>query len=209
MKTGARNPSGLSKQARQLISLHEDGIYQLHVSLAGSDPLIWRRIQVPGHASLTYLHHALQIVMGWQESHLHEFIIDGRHYANPEWDDDGFGPKLFPERKFHLKDLSASARKSFRYIYDFGDGWIHEVKVEAILPSISGAKYPVCLEGANASPPEDSGGLGGYYEKLRIMQDPNDPEYEDIKEWMGRFDPSAFSLEAVNRALRAFSRKRA
>jgi len=205
VKVGMQIPSVRSKKPKQPLAPEIEGVYQLHVSLAGSIPLIWRRFLVPALFTLSGLHGVLQSVMGWEESHLYEFIIAGKHYGRSDWDDDpGFGPKLLDERRVKLISIVPQAKISFRYIYDFGDDWVHDVKVEAILPPEPDGRYPVCLEGANACPPEDSGGLYGYYEKLRIMNDPKDPEYEDIKEWMGRFDPLSFNLEAINRSLRRY-----
>jgi len=193
------------QKADQSFPLKKKSIYQLHVSLAGSDPLTWRRYLVPGRFPLSRLHQVLQRVMGWEESHLHEFIIAGNHYGRPDWDDDsGFGPKLLDERRVKLMSIVPEAGMSFQYMYDFGDGWIHDVKVEAIIPPEPYGWYPACLDGAGACPPEDSGGLYGYYEKLRIITDPNDPEYEEITDWMSQFGPLSFNLEAVNRSLRRY-----
>lgn len=179
-----------------------DRILQLHVSLVSSKPLIWRRILVRGSFSLWRLHQVLQRVMGWEDSHLHEFIFEDKHYGRPDWDDDpGFGPRFLDERKFKIGSLFTSEGAVIRYFYDFGDGWEHDIKNEAIKPYESSAFYPRCIDGANDCPPEDSGGLGGYYEKLRIINDPKDPEYEEILEWMSGFPPKPFSLIGANLAL--------
>lgn len=195
----------LRAQPTRLWSAGKDSVYKLHISLTESDPLIWRRFDVKGDYSLWRLHQVLQRVMGWEDSHLHEFIIEGKHYGRPDWDDDpGFGPQLFDERRFKVRSVAPNAGMAFQYIYDFGDGWMHEIRVEAIAPPNSSAYYPRCIGGANACPPEDSGGLGGYYDKLRIMNDPADPEHEDIKEWMSEFPPKPFSRDFINLSLRRF-----
>lgn len=207
MKTKMRLPSGHSKGARQASAVMKIGIYQLHVALSGSNPLIWRRIQVPGGLTLAVLHKVLQWTMGWEEDHLHEFVIGGTNYGPSASSDNPFALEMRDECRVRVKDVIPATGKSFRYIYDFGDDWIHEITVEKADLADEGASYPRCLEGKNACPPEDSGGLYGYYGKLEIIKDTKHPEHEDIKEWMGgRFDPSFFSVEAVNRRLRGLSK---
>jgi hypothetical protein len=208
MKTRMRLPSGHSKRARQASAVVQSGIYQLKVVLAGSKPPIWRRIQVPGRSTLAALHHVLQRTMGWDDDHLHEFVVGDVSYGKPAREDDLFVPKMLDESRVKLKDVIPTAGKSFRYIYDFGDDWIHDIKVEKVLIPDEGVSYPLCLEGENACPPEDSGGIYGYYEKLEIIKDRNHPDYEDIIDWLGRrFDPSFFNLEAINRSLRKLSKE--
>ena len=102
-----------------------------------------------------------------------------------------------------VRATSPAAKKKFLYEYDFGDGWIHEVVAEKILPPDPGFKNPVCLAGENACPPEDCGGIPGYYNLLEILGDRKHPEYRDMKDWMGgKFDPAAFKLDAVNKAFK-------
>ena len=206
MKTKMRLPSGHSKSARQASAVTKDGIFQLKVVLAGSKPPIWGRIQVPGSLTLTVLHKVLQWAMGWEDDHLHEFVIGGTNYGASAPSDNLFAHEMRDESRVRLKDAIPPAGKSFRYIYDFGDDWIHEITVENTDLPDEGASYPLCLEGENACPREDSGGLYGYYGKLEIIKDTKHPEHEEIKEWMGsRFDPSFFSVEAVNRRLRGLA----
>jgi hypothetical protein len=203
MKAKMRLPSGHSKSARQASALTRDGLYQLKVVLAGSEPPIWRRIQVPGGFTLAGLHKVLQEAMGWEDDHLHEFFIGGASYGASAAADNLFAPDIRNESRIQLKDILPAAGKSFRYIYDFGDDWIHEITVEKIVLPAERVSYPLCLAGENACPPEDSGGIYSYYGKLEIIKDTKHPEHAEIKEWMGpRFDPSRFNLEAVNRRLR-------
>jgi len=185
-----------------------DLVYKLLVVLGESSPKIWRRFVITANSSLYRLHKTLQIVMGWEECHLHEFLIAGKHYGepNPEYE---LGPTaMLDHRRFKIYQVAPSVGDKFIYIYDFGDGWQHKITVEDIYPKTKGERYPVCLAGANACPPEDSGNLPGYYEKLQIMNDPTHPEHEDIKQWMGpSFDPVHFDLECVNLGLRNISRR--
>jgi hypothetical protein len=179
--------------------------YQLKIELEGISPPIWRRLQVPGDANLGWLHAAIQVAMGWTNSHLHQFIVGDRIFSDPvfemnEFEDD---PPVLDEHKTLLMDVAAHMRSAFRYQYDFGDSWEHIVKVEAIndrkAPRGDVAK---CLEGARACPPEDCGGPPGYADLLEIIKDPKHDEYESTLEWLGGgFDPEAFSAEKINKYL--------
>ena len=91
----------------------------------------------------------------------------------------------------------------FRYNYDFGDNWVHILAVEKMLPAEEVVRYPICLAGVRACPPEDVGGLPGYENFLEAMRDPKHPEHTEYLEWIsGRFDPEAFDVDEVNRRLR-------
>jgi hypothetical protein len=176
-------------------------IYQLKITLRASKPLIWRRIQVRGSTTLAKLHHILQIVMGWTDSHLHQFIVDGVSYGipDPEWPDF----EMESERRVKLSQLVTTVNERFVYEYDFGDSWTHELLVEKVLPAEPGVRYPVCLAGQQACPPEDVGGIGGYAEFVEAIQQPKHPEHRAMRTWVGRpFDPAAFDNAAVNQALK-------
>lgn len=176
-------------------------VYQLTVTLAESDPPIWRRFQVAGDISLAKLHQVLQIVMGWQNSHLHQFMVGGTPYGEPD-------PalqelELENERKARLDQVAPSVGSRFIYEYDFGDSWQHEILVEQIAPAEPGVRYPVCLAGERACPPEDCGGIWGYSDLLEAVRDPDHPEHDEMIEWLeGDFDPEAFDRDAVNQALK-------
>ena len=173
-------------------------IYQLKVTLKDVRPPIWRRVQVSGDLTLSQLHRVLQIVMGWTDSHLHQFIIDDERYATPSPDD--WGEPASDERKFRLHDLPKATTR-FQYEYDFGDGWEHDVQVEKILPS--GPKSAaVCVDGRRACPPEDCGGPWGYGELLEILADPKHEEYAERMEWLGgKFEAEEFDVLATNSIL--------
>ncbi len=209
MKTKLRLPSGHSKSARQRAAIQKNSIYQLKIALARSEPLIWRRVLVPGDFTLAALHEVIQRVMPWSDEHVHEFDIDGVCYRRSPRESGFGGPKQLNESHAMLKEVLPALGKFFRYEYDFGDSWLHDIKVEKVLSRDKDAVYPFCLAGENACPPEDCGGIFGYYDKLETIKDPTHPDYEDFKDWMGKFDPAAFSLDAANRSLRALSRKRA
>lgn len=182
-------------------------IYQIKVTLQGIHPPIWRRIQVRGDTPLDKLHDILQIVMGWTDSHLHQFIV-GEAYFGPfdsEYDD----LPMSDETQFKLSRITNREGSTFIYEYDLGDSWRHELLIEKIAPKEQ-AQYPVCLAGERSSPPEDVGGIWGYEQFLDAIRDPEHPEHEDYVEWIGdEFDPEAFDLDRVNALLHLKRRKRA
>ena len=178
-------------------------IYQIKVTLRDSQPLIRRRIQVRSDTTLAMLHKILQCVMGWEDSHLHQFVIRDERYRVPDLED--VGPrKTKDERKYKLRDVVSAEGAQFGYDYDFGDNWEHILEIEKTLPPEEGVRYSLCLAGARACPPEDVGGIPGYENFLEAITDPKHPEHEELKEWIGgTFDPEAFDLDEVNRLLRA------
>jgi hypothetical protein len=178
-------------------------IYQFQVTLKGSDPPIWRRIQVPD-CTLGELHDVLQVVMGWEDSHLHQFIVRGEYYGPLDPEDLDWGLERKDEEEIRLSEIAEMGRKvRFTYEYDFGDSWEHEIVLEKILEPEPKVKYPRCVEGERACPPEDVGGVWGYADFLEAIGDPKHEGYAEMKEWIGgKFDPDKFDLNAVNRELR-------
>jgi hypothetical protein len=175
--------------------------YQMKISLIDSKPLIWRRILVPTDYHLGNLDMIIQMVMGWVNRHLHDFEINGQQYGNPDYEDE-FPKENKDERKFKLAKVVRAGDK-FTYTYDFGDGWRHEIIIEEVRDDKSG---PVCLGGENACPPEDCGGIRGYYEMLETVKNPDHHDYEEKKTWLGQFDPKKFDLDVVNAALKDFAK---
>ena len=175
-------------------------VYQLKVVLAETHPPIWRRIQVPGQTRLPDLHLMLQAAMGWYNCHLHKFMIGGAEYSEPDPDWDDLDDE--DERRVRLDQVVHRAGARFGYMYDFGDGWEHDIVVEQISPPETGVKYPVCLTGERACPPEDCGGPWGYGEFLEIIKNPKHEDHKSYLEWVGgEFDPDAFDLKDANAAL--------
>lgn len=180
--------------------------YELKIVLLGCKPPVWRLIQVPGDARLDWLHAALQISIGWTNSHLHQFIVgedcysDTRHHQ-AEFEGD---PEILEERKFTLQQIAPREQVAFGYEYDFGDSWEHEISVHKILPpDATVGTMARCLDGAGACPPEDCGGVWGYADLLKILKNRKHPEHKSMKEWLGRpFDADAFDVEKSDRWLR-------
>lgn len=177
-------------------------IYQLKVTLRESKPPIWRRIQVTSNTNLHRLHQILQAAMGWTDSHLHQFIVSGVYYGEPDPEDVDYGMEIKNEKAVKLVRIVSGPKSRFVYQYDFGDNWEHDILVEKILPPPPGVRYPVCLEGKRACPPEDCGGIWGYAEFLKAIRNPRHSEHEEMLEWVGgEFDPEALDLEEINEAL--------
>jgi len=180
-------------------------LYQFKITLLGFNPIIWRRFQVKS-CTLDKLNEHIQTAMGWTNSHLHEFQINGKRYGDPELLDDGFADDdpFIDSTCIKLDEVvpKSGDRLTFEYKYDFGDGWQHEIVFEGCLKSEKGMRYPVCLEGKNACPPEDVGGVGGYTEYLEAIVDPNHEQHEDMIQWRGKFDPLQFDAEKVTKRMR-------
>jgi hypothetical protein len=174
-------------------------VYQMKVTLLHSRPPIWRRLQVESGVTLDRLHDTLQMVMGWTNSHLHGFRLSQPSQR-------GTRPRLLPiesadEKATRLDVLLRRPKDWLVYDYDFGDSWEHEVLLEEMRPRPSSTRLPMVLAGRGACPPEDVGGLAGYYHFLKAIEDPNHPEHEDMLEWAGKnFDPAAFDVQELNRA---------
>lgn len=179
-------------------------VYQLKIVLLGTDPVVWRRVQVPGTFSLAKLHDVLQLSMGWTDSHMHQFIIGKDFYGHPAEEDDWGDRKVFDERKTKLSDLKTKIKKNFIYEYDFGDSWQHEIKVEKVIAATETIlKHPILLAGERACPPEDVGGIPGYEEFLAALKNPEDEANAELIEWYGeKYDPDHIAMEAINKLLK-------
>ncbi len=163
------------------------------------DPLVWHRVLVARTIRLPMLDRILQVLMGWDDYHLHAFEIKGERYGVPDAD---WGPTgELNERGVGLSKL-VDVGETFTYLYDFGDNWRHLVEVEAIEPVEVVLAHAACLDGARACPPEDVGGTSGYEFFCEAIADSTHEEYADYMEWSGGdFDPEAFSLSDVNARL--------
>lgn len=178
-------------------------VYQFKIILKGIEPVIWRRIQISDLATFWDLHIAIQSTMAWLDYHLHQFII--------------YNPKTFkfntigiPDDEFHeilptkpgwelkIRDYFSSTNAVCEYEYDFGDSWKHNIEFEGEFEKISGQKYPICLGGENACPPEDVGSCAGYSKFVKIMSNKKHPEYDFYHDWYGgEFDPKEFDIKKI------------
>jgi hypothetical protein len=178
-------------------------LYQVKITLKWSKPPIWRRVVVRADMRLDRLHDLIQIVMPWTNSHMHHFVAERTFYGRPDPEFADMGPETLNEKGYTLADLAPVAKSKFIYEYDFGDSWEHEVTVEKVLPPDPAFKHPTCLAGANACPPDDCGGMGGYYNLLEALGNPKHPEHADLKEWVGgQWDAQRFHLDEINGRLK-------
>ncbi len=179
-------------------------LYLLRIQLLDIEPAIWRRFVVPASITLDRLHDVIQIVMGWTDSHLHEFTIGNKRYTEyPESKEDGLVCG-----RYRLGDLIKQKGRTFSYLYDFGDSWEHELVFEESRYVSSGLRTELaCLGGERACPPEDVGGVPGYFEFCKALQDPSHEEHESYMEWSGGdFDSERFDTESVNWELMKYLR---
>ena len=164
--------------------------YQIKVTLNGIKPPVWRRLLVPGELALKDFHQVLQRAFGWDNDHLHQFSVSRRR---------------LPER-FRLDEILTGEKQAITYEYDFGDGWEHRVVLEKIVDSPDASIS--CIAGARACPPEDCGGVPGYYQLLNIIADPSHPEHGRLLDWVGPgFDPERFDISRINSALARIKRR--
>ncbi len=207
-------------------------LYQLKAALRAITPLVWRRLRVTSDTTIAQLHAVLQIAMGWEDLHLHQFRIHGRAYGI--YRDGGISFADDPHQII-LADFKLHKSERFVYEYDMGDFWQHDIRLEQVLPLDPRKRYPVCTDGDGDCPPEDCGGPWGYrelmaarYSLLALLQMQDDqaliaqrlldwydggarPTYDDteymdalerMRDWL-QDAPVAFNRHAVNTALRA------
>ena len=173
--------------------------YQLYVELDWVKPKVWRRLLVPVTIELPLLHVMLLWGMGWEGGHLHEFVFGHDHYGPSE---PGLELEEVDDEDGVTLRHALGARRTFQYVYDYGDNWLHKVKVEGVVMPAEPIAKALCIGGENACPPEDVGGAPGYDEFREALADPNHSQHEHFKTWIGRpFDPSAFDIDEVNRRL--------
>ncbi len=178
-------------------------LFQFKITLLDIKPAIWRRILVPD-CSLDVLHLYIQAAFGWENYHLHQFEIEGVRYGPPEPADMNLELEMEDETKVVLSDLLPKSKKKTRWVYeyDFGDGWRHEIVFEGHPTPEQGQKYPRCVEGGRACPPEDVGGPWGYVDYLAALADPEHEQHDELLAWRGPFDPEAFDPKKATAAMR-------
>lgn len=174
-------------------------ILQVRIQLMWLRPTIWRRVCIPATITLDRLHRVIQAAMGWSNKHLHQFVIGRQRYGRS----DPLGTlshRVISESKVKL-NAALKDKKALRYLYDFGDYWEHELKIEKLLPAET-SLHAFCVAGERACPPEDVGGVSGYMDFIHAILDPHHAEHKEMLQWCGgAFDPNAFDIDDVNRSL--------
>jgi hypothetical protein len=190
-----------SRHKRECAMKKFDRIYQFKITLKGIKPNIWRRIQVPETYSFWDLHVAVQDAMGWQDYHLHDFTVHNPRTRKKERigiPDEDFDLEFLPGWELNIADYFSMRNNTAMYVYDYGDDWIHIMKLEKILPRVESNKYPRCVDGERACPPEDCGGIHGYAEFLQAIMDPRHEQHENMLSWAGgNFEPEVFAPHKV------------
>lgn len=174
-------------------------VYELQIKLMNSEPLIWRRFIVEPDILLVDLHRIIMTVMGWTNSHLHQFSHNNIDYAPKEFELENSKDSRITK----LDTLLKRVNDSILYEYDFGDGWAHEVILEKIFETLGKNPIPLCIGGERHCPPENCGGVWGYTNLLKIISDPKNEEYEGMLAWLGgKFNPEDFDIKKVNQKLK-------
>ena len=171
-------------------------IYQFRIELNGIEPAIWRSVQLNDDNQLLDLHYAAQIAMGWYDSHLYDFHMDGKHYGDPEALDD---TNIIDDSEVDIVDIFKNEKDSILYTYDFTDDWKHTITLEKIIDAKKPLEHMLCVGGKRNCPPEDCGGISAYLEVVEIMKTPEGKEYEEMVEWLGeKYDPEFFDMQIIN-----------
>jgi hypothetical protein len=186
-------------------SFHE--IATLRIELKDSDPLIWRELEVPTSVTLKVLHDIVQVAMGWFDDHLWEFTLDDRRYGLPSDEDWGTGP-LYDATKVRLRDILKPRSTRIDYLYDFGDNWEHRLIITRVRQGDPGLGYPRYLGGERNAPPEDCGGIPGFYDMLAILADQDHPDHAEIAEWLDEYDPHTIDEIPMQYALSRIANRR-
>lgn len=181
-------------------------IARLRIELDDVEPAVVRRVEVPLTIRLDRLHLVLQAAMGWTNSHFYEIRARDVGWGRP---DPLFGDGPLDASKARLIDvLEDVGTRSLKYLYDFGDGWEHSIRIERITDAVAGMAYPCLIEAAGRCPPEDVGGPWGYRDFLDAVGDPNHQEHAERLEWIGgNFDPTNTDVEALTRAVHSLAKK--
>lgn len=188
-------------------------LYRLKIELCDISPAIWREFIIPSDLTLENLHVVIQTVMGWTDSHLHQFIKDNTGYT-VRYESVDYWEELecLDYKGMKISDLLCNKGSAIQYLYDLGDYWMHSLELLEIIdyPSIeapvnTNIRYLECLAGERRCPPEDCGGISGFYEIMEVLENPSHEEYESYIIWLGEgYDSEHFDLDSVNNKLSSY-----
>lgn len=193
------------KNPNALDSFNE--IATARIELKHTDPPIWREVEIPTSITLKVLHDIVQAAIGWLDYHLWEFVIDGRTYGLPMDEDWGAAPRR-EAAKVRLREVLKPGDTLIDYLYDFGDGWEHEIRVSDIRKGTPEIEYPRYVAGECNGPPEDCGGVPGFYNLLDARADPAHPDHADAVEWLEDYDPDLIEELPIKYALGRIAARR-
>ncbi|MBI1905205.1 MAG: SEC-C domain-containing protein [Rhodocyclales bacterium] len=192
------NANPLERRLAALPESYPERRLILHVALEGISPPIWRRLEVENCLTFAELHVILQTAMGWENDHLYEFIVGDHHIGPTSEDSPAWGEPVLPDHEVEIGQV-LGRRKSFRYLYDFGDSWRHRITVEERLPSTPTERPAILRAGARACPPEDCGGAWGYQNLIVALANPEDEQHSETLDWLGDYKPEAFSIMSARK----------
>ncbi len=198
---------GMAKRDSKPASESFNEICTLRIDLLGTKPPIWRALEVPTSMTLLTLNDVVQIAMGWFGAHLWEFTAGKRRYGPRFDDEDGDDPPA-DAGVARLRDLLGRGVREVRYVYDFGDGWEHRLKFSDVRQGDPALDYPRYIAGERAGPPEDCGGIAGFYQMLDVLADPAHPDHDEVADWLDEYDPEEIDVTWLETALRRIARKR-
>ena len=179
-------------------------VVRLSVDLRGVDPTARRRFEVPAEMTLADLHRVLQVTFQWDDDHLHSFRAGQKRYGPPQVRGGGLGPPVQPEEGIKIGTLARQGHQRLQYEYDFGDGWLHDIRVLQVRDAEPGRPAPALLHAQGRTPPEDCGGPPGYAGLLAILDDPTHPDHAEYAEWYpDGIDPHAPETETIEKMLAA------
>ena len=204
-KAGCMNGGSMRTRASASDSFHE--ICTLRIELLGTDPLIWRELEIPTSITLRVLHDIVQIAMGWFDQHLWEFTIDKQRYGLPMDEDWGTDPRR-DAAKVRLRDVLAPRKTTIGYIYDFGDCWELRLTITRVRPGAKDVGYPRYIAGECNGPPEDCGGIPGFYAALEALADSDHPDHNEVAEWLEEYDPKVIDELPLKIALGRIANRR-
>jgi hypothetical protein len=182
-------------------------ICTLRIELRDTKPLIWRQLEVPTSITLKALHEIIQAAMGWLEYHLWEFTVGRQKFGLPMDQDWGTEPRI-DAAKVRLREVLTPRKTTIDYLYDFGDDWEHRLIFTDIRQGTQGVGYPRYIAGEWNAPPEDCGGVPGFYDKLAAAADPKHPDHDEIKEWLSDYDPNIIDETQIKIALGRIAKRR-
>jgi hypothetical protein len=184
-------------------------IARIRVTLRGTRPEIWRRLDVPLSITLLSFHHIIQIAMGWKDSHAFMFEHDGKRYGIPDPNTATIEPQMVHAKAAQLSTLLKRSHERLLYIYDFGDNWRHDIIIEECCDGEADVGYPALVDGAGRCPPEDVGGTSGFEAFLEAMLEPDHPEHGRLMAWHGKpYNPNDINERRVRLVLEGIAARR-
>jgi hypothetical protein len=207
LESPACQTGGMSSATKPSAPDSFNEIATIRIELRGTDPMIWRQVEAPTSVTLKVLHDIVQAVMGWFDYHLWEFTIDKRRYGLPMDEDWGTVPRI-EATKVRLRDVLKPRKTIIDYLYDFGDSWEHRLTVTNVRQGEPGISYPRYVGGEWNAPPEDCGGIPGFYETLDAISEPYHPNHAEAKEWFDEYDPKIIDELPIKYALSRIANQR-